>query len=92
MTYYNKLTLEYSLKIIVKAIENQIPLQDEFLRNKDKFEKVFLSGLMSKKSELSSYYMKAVNDLFQSLITKRIEVFEMLFNMIYFNFEKCNKK
>jgi hypothetical protein len=91
LSKYSKVVLKFSLSIISRAVETQPVLKEEFLRNNARFEKLFLSGLMSGKSELRNIYIEAVNDMFKHF-NGQPDLFSMLFNIVYTNFEKCNKK
>jgi hypothetical protein len=46
---------------------------------------------MSSKSELRNIYIEAVNDMFKHF-NEQPDLFNMLFDIVYTNFEKCNKK
>lgn len=88
---FSKIVLKFSLMLVARAVESQTQLKQEFLKDNARFERLFLSGLMSSKVELRNIYIEAVAAMFRHF-NRQPDLFSMFFNIVYSNFEKCNKK
>ena len=77
--------------MVSRAVDSQPLLKEEFLKDNARFERLFVTGLMSSKPELRNIYIEAVAQMFVHF-TRHPDLFSMFFSIVYINFEKCNKK
>jgi|JI61114DRNA_FD_contig_31_2226858_length_806_multi_3_in_0_out_0_2 hypothetical protein len=77
--------------MVSRAVDSQPLLKEEFLKDNARFERLFVTGLMSSKPELRNIYIEAVAQMFVHF-TRQPDLFSMFFSIVYINFEKCNKK
>lgn len=84
--------MDYSLSLIVSCLLSSPQVSGEYVTNHRMYEQLFLSGLMSTNPEIRHEYCEACRKILTSSLDNNFPLFEIIFRMIYENFEKCNKE
>lgn len=61
------------------------------MEKEPEYRESLTSGLMSNNNEIRTMFCKTVEELITETYSSDFEIFSVFFNLIYKNFEKCDK-
>jgi hypothetical protein len=91
ITFYNKVLLDNSLKLFDSCLKVNKEIKNNFIEKEGEYKEALTVGLLSNNHEIRVMYCKIVEELILETYQTDFELFSIFFNLIYKNFEQCDK-
>lgn len=89
MDFFNKVVLDYSLKIFSKFVIKQQSISEYYIANEETLNKILRDGIMSVNVASREAFCHTISELIELSVEKDFKLFESLFNLVYRIFDKC---